>query len=146
MSDIVASTLQTFLEHEEMESQAIAEKLLTQIRTHGLGVAGAGAAMEAVKAGQADILVMVKDYDPGQAWQCVACGITEFTIPRPNTCPKCATSHLREFDIRGELARLAEQRGVAVEVVEHSDALSSLGGVGCLLRYSGPANYLYPAA
>ena len=146
VSDIVASTLQAFLEHEEMESQAVAEKLITQIRTHGLAVAGPAASMEAIKAGQADVLVIIKGYDPGQAWQCIACGTAEFELPRPNTCPRCRNHRLREFDVKGELVRLAEQRLVAVEVVEHSDALMSLGGIGCLLRYSGPANYLYSAA
>ena len=39
------------------------------------------------------------------------------------------------MDVREELLRLAGQLERAVEVVEKSDALMSLGGVGCLLRY-----------
>ncbi len=146
VSDIVSSTLQVFLEHEEMESQAMAEQLIAQIRKHGLAVAGPNASMEAIKSGQADVLVIVKGYDPGQGWECTTCGNTEFETPLSGACPRCRGSRLRGFDVKGELARLAEQRGVAVEVVERSDALMSLGGVGCLLRYSGPANYLYSAA
>lgn len=145
-ADIVASTLQVFLEHEEMESQAMAEQLITQIRRHGLAVAGAHASMAAIKAGQADVLVVVKNYDPDRAWECTTCGHAGFDTPLPDACPRCRGSRLREFEVKGELARLAEQRGVAVEVVGHSDALMSLGGVGCLLRYSGPANSLYSAA
>jgi len=146
VSDIVASTLQAFLEHEELESQALAEKLITQIRTHGLAVAGTHATVEALKAGQADFLVVVKSYDPGQGWECRGCGKMELELPPPNTCPACRTGRLRVFDIRGELVRLAEQQQVGVEVVEHNDALMSLGGVGCLLRYIAPANYLFSAA
>jgi len=146
VSDIVASTLQAFLEHEEMESQAIAEKLITQIRTHGLAVAGSRACMEAIRTGQADFLVVVKAYDPGQGWECRGCGKTELELPPPNICPKCRTGRLREFDTRGELVRLAEQQQVGVEVVEHNDILMNLGGVGCLLRYLAPANYLSSAA
>jgi peptide subunit release factor 1 (eRF1) len=67
-------------------------------------------------------------------------------LPPPNTCPECRTARLRVFDIRGELVRLAEQQQVDVEVVEHNDVLMTLGGVGCLLRYLAPANYLYSAA
>lgn len=144
--DIVASTLQAFLEFEETESEAIADRLITQIRTHGLAVAGARASLEAIASGRADILVVVKAYDPGQAWECERCRKLEFEQPRPDSCPQCRSRRFREFDVKGELVRLAEQRRVAVEVVEHSDALVSLGGVGCLLRYAGAANYLYSAA
>src|SRR5581483_4494175 len=114
--------------------------------THGLAVAGATASIEAVKSGQADILVIVQGYDPGRGWECHGCGILSLDLPLPAACPNCRSRRLREFDLRGELARIAELRGIAIEVVEHSDALMSLGGVGCLLRYSGPANYVYSAA
>jgi rubrerythrin len=146
VSDIVASTLQPFLEHEELESQAFAERLITQIRTHGLAVAGTHATVEALKAGQADLLVLVKSYDPGQGWECRGCGRTEYELPPPNTCPECRTGLPRTFDIKGELVRLAEQQQVGVEVVEHNDVLMALGGVGCLLRYLAPVNYSYSAA
>ena len=146
VSDIVASTLQTFLEHEEQESQALAGKLIRQLQTHGLAVAGTRPAMDAVRAGQADLLVVLKGYNPGQGWECRDCGRMELDTPRPNTCPGCRTGRLRDFEIREELVRLAEQQLVGVEVVEHNDILMNLGGVGCLLRYLAPENYLFPAA
>jgi rubrerythrin/Trp operon repressor len=146
ISDIVAATLEAFLAHEELESEAVAERLITQLRTHGLAVAGALASIEAVKSGQADILVIVQGYDPGRAWECRDCGTLTVDLPQPDACLSCRSRRFREFDVRGELARIAEQRRVPVEVVEHSDALVTLGGVGCLLRYSGPANYICPAA
>lgn len=145
VSDIVDSTLQTFLEYEERESQALAETLLTQIRRHGLAVSGTGESLEALKSGRTDFLVIAKSYDLGQGWECRGCGITELELTAPSTCPKCQ-SRLREFDIRGELVRLAEQQKVGVEVVDHSDVLMNLGGVGCLLRYRAPADYLSTAA
>jgi hypothetical protein len=146
VSDIVASTLQTFLEHEELESQALAERLIRQIHTHGLAVAGTRACMEAIHNGQADYLVIVKDYDPGRGWECRGCGKTGLLEPRPDRCAGCAATGLREFDIRGELVRRAEQQQIGIEIVEHNDILMSLGGVGCLLRYLSPSNYLMPAA
>ncbi|MEO8593758.1 MAG: hypothetical protein ABI759_10580 [Candidatus Solibacter sp.] len=146
VSDIVASTLETFLEHEEMDSQALAEKLITQIRTHGLAVAGTHATMEALTAGQADYLVVAKSYAPGYGWQCRNCGKAELELPSPNTCPDCNGAGIRNFDIREEFVRIAEQQQIGVEVVEYSDVLMALGGVGCLLRYLAPANYLFPAA
>ena len=146
VSDIVASTLRAFLEYEELESQALAEALITRLRTDGLAVAGTRSTLNAIKAGQADFLVVVKSYDPGQGWECGGCGKMELELPRPNSCPRCQNRRLREFDIRGELVRLAEQQRVEVEVVEHNDVLMNLDGVGCLLRYLAPANCLYSAA
>ena len=41
---------------------------------------------------------------------------------------------LQSTNIKEELLRLAGQKERPVEVVNNSDALMSLGGVGCLLR------------
>jgi rubrerythrin len=146
VSDVVALTLQAFLEHEEQDSQAITERLITQIHTHGLAVAGTRVSMEAIRAGQADFVVVVKSYDPGSGWECRTCGRFDPDTPRPDQCPVCGDRRTREFDTREELVRLAQQQDVGVEVVEHNDVLMSLGGVGCLLRYLAPAAYLYSAA
>jgi protein required for attachment to host cells len=146
VSDIVASTLEAFLEHEEQDSQALAEKLIGQIRTHGLAVAGTRASMGALKAGQADYLVVVKSYEPGKGWECRACGATEIESPLPLRCPVCQAGRPGEFDVRGEMVRLAELQQVGIEVVDHNDVLMSLGGVGCLLRYRSPENYFASAA
>ena len=48
----------------------------------------------------------------------------------------CETSTSKE-----EMVRLAERDRCEVEVVEHSDKLGLLGGVGCLLRYRLPEEY-----
>ena len=137
-SDVVTSTLQSFLKHEEVESQPIAEKLITQIHTQGLAVAGTRATMQALQAGQADYLLIGKDYDAGLGWGCGRCGRMETESPQPDACPECRNRHLRQFETRGELVRLAGQLGCGVEIVEHSDALVNLGGVGCLLRFLAP--------
>lgn len=146
VSDIVASTLQAFLEHEELDSQAIAEKLITQIHIHGLAVAGTPVCIQAIRAGQADFLVVLKSYDPGQGWECRGCGMSELEVPPPNSCPKCSNGKFRELDIRGKMVRLAEQQKVRIGVVEHNETLMNMGGVGCLLRYLSAYNYLYSAA
>ncbi len=146
ISDVVASTLQSFLEHEELESQAIAERLVSQIHTHGLAVAGTLGTMQALKAGQADFLVLAKGYEPGTGWECRQWGKMDVTLPRPNLCPACKVGFLREFDIREEMVRLAERAECGIEVVEHSDVLMNLGGVGCLLRFFAPSTYIHAAA
>ena len=49
LSDVVAATLQPFLEHEESESLAVVDRLLNQIHTHGPAVAGTSASMAALR-------------------------------------------------------------------------------------------------
>jgi hypothetical protein len=119
ISDVVAATLQPFLDHEESESLEVVEQLLKQIHLHGLAVAGTEASLVALGAGQADILVLAKNYQPDAGWP---------------------------FDTREEMVRLAERTGCGVEVVEHSDMLMQLGGAGCLLRYAVPEQYREKAA
>jgi hypothetical protein len=41
---------------------------------------------------------------------------------------------------------LAGQLECEIEVVEHSDVLMNLGGVGCLLRFLAPSDYMHAAA
>lgn len=146
VSDVVAVTLQSFLEHEELESQAIAEKLVSQIHNHGLAVAGTRDTMQTLKNGQAGFLVIANSYDFGMGWECRRCGKIELTLPHPDLCPACELGPLREFDIREEMVRLAQRLECGIEVVEHSDVLMNLGGVGCLLRFREPAGYIHAGA
>jgi rubrerythrin len=142
ISDVVALTLRAFLEHEELESQAIAEKLTEQIHRHGLAVAGTEPAFDALKAGQADYLVLLKGYAPDPGWECRICRCAETESAPPARCPVCRTASVREFDVKAELVRLAERSDCGVEIVERCDALLGLGGVGCLLRYLAPESYV----
>ncbi len=81
------------------------------------------------------MLVLVKAYAPDPAWACSACGAKDAERDRPAACPGCGSTELRDFDIREEMVRMAEQHGCTVEIVKQSEALIQLGGVGCLLRY-----------
>lgn len=47
-------------------------------------------------------------------------------------------SPLGECDPREEMVRLAEQLSASAEIVNESEALAQLGGVGCLLRHRLP--------
>jgi hypothetical protein len=141
LSDVVAATLEPFLEHEENESLAVVDTLLKQIRTHGLAVAGASASMTALRADQVDVLVLAKDFQPGEGWSCLTCGLTQLEPEFPGICPRCQSGRLRSFDIKEEMVRWAEQLACGVEVVNHSDPLMQLGGAGCLLRYAASTNY-----
>jgi hypothetical protein len=104
-ADIVLATLSSFVEHEEQESLAVVNLLIRELRRGELAVCGYSECRSALLQGQADQLVILSDRDD-------------------------AGSSLRE-----ELVRIAVQKDVPVEVVQESEALLQLGGVGCLLRY-----------
>ncbi len=49
--------------------------------------------------------------------------------------------NMRDYNLKEELVKLAEQNLCQVEIVNHSDLLMQFGGVGCLLRYRLPEGY-----
>jgi hypothetical protein len=132
--DIVMQTLSSFIEHEEQESCSAVEHLVEGLRSQNLAVAGSADTLTVLRWGEVDTLVMASDYDPEPGWTCTACRSIGFEPPATNTCPRCSASAVRPMDIREEILRIAGQLECTVEVVEHSEALMSVGGVGCLLR------------
>jgi len=134
-SEVVMLTLTSFIEHEEHESRSVAERLVKGLLSQNLAVSGSAAALDALRTGEVDTLVMVSSYQPDPGWTCTHCRATGVETPETSICPKCGKSAVRPLDVREELLRLAGQSECLVEVVEQSDALMSLGGVGCLLRY-----------
>lgn len=143
--DVVAATLRSFVEYEELESLGAVYRLQKGINTHGLAVAGTRASFEALRQARVDVLVLAKGYESDGGWACGVCGATEVEQPAPNACPQCG-ARIRELDVKEEMVRMAEQTESGVEVVSHSDALLRLGGVGCLLRFLGPEKYSTKAA
>ncbi len=134
-ADVVMATLYSFIEHEKQESLSIAESLVEGLRSESLAVAGLEATLDALRWGEVDTLVMASDYQPDPGWTCTACRAIGTEVPETRVCPQCGESAVRSMDVRETLLRLAGQSECPVEVVEQSDTLMSLGGVGCLLRY-----------
>ncbi|MCG6861521.1 MAG: hypothetical protein LJE70_09645 [Chromatiaceae bacterium] len=136
-ADVVMATLSSFIEHEKRESHSIVESLVQGLRSQNLAVAGTADTLDALRWGEVDMLVMDSDYHPDPGWLCTACQALGIEVPETPVCPQCGESAVRSMNVREALLRLAGQLERPVEVVEQSDALMSLGGVGCLLRY-GP--------
>jgi peptide subunit release factor 1 (eRF1) len=135
ISDVVEATLSAFVNQEEKESQSMVVILQQEIYAHGLAAVGSEDSLTALQRGQADTLILLKDYRPPARWKCAACGELHFDLQKPPACHQCENPELRETDLKEEMVRLAEQSGCQVEVVNHSEFLMSLGGAGCLLRY-----------
>jgi rubrerythrin len=132
--DIVMATLSSFIEHEEQESQTVTENLIEGLRSQSLAVAGTKDTLNVLRWGEVDTLIMASDYQPDPGWTCTTCRAIGIELPKTSTCPQCGALNARPLDIREALLRLAGQLKCTVEIVEHSDALMTLGGVGCLLR------------
>lgn len=133
--DIVTATNSLFAEHEEAESLDRVHQLQREIRTHGLAVAGAAACLRVLKEGQADVLILAKAYKSDPGWACRRCGEIRTAPAKPMACMACLGFELHEVDLQEEMVRRAERNRVEVEIVNQSDLLMELGGVGCLLRY-----------
>ena len=132
--EAVLATIQAFVRAEEQESQAVVDVLARELAVDGLAAAGAEATLQALRWGQADTVVVAKDWIPAPAWACHECAAVVIGPPRP-VCTECGARGPVAADLREEIARLAEQASCHVEVVNESETLRQLGGVGCLLRY-----------
>ena len=133
-TDIVMATLSSFIEHEEQESWLVAELLIDGLRSQNLAVAGTADTLTVLCWGEVDTLVMASDYQPDPGWTCTDCRAIGIEPPETSVCPQCGALAVRPIDVREAMLRLAGQLECTVEMVEYSDALMSLGGVGCLLR------------
>jgi peptide subunit release factor 1 (eRF1) len=137
-SDIVEATIDCFVEREEEESLARVDILLQETSRHGYAVAGTRASVAALAKGQVEVLVLAKGYQPEPGWGCAGCGAIDVGPEVPPACPECGATPFERCDLKEELVRLAERSAAEVEIVNHSDDLMRLGGVGCLLRFKRP--------
>jgi len=133
-TEVIILTLSSFIEHEEHEHRTIAERLIEGLRSQNLAVAGSAATLDALRWGEVDTLVMAGSYQPDPGWTCTACRATGTGLPEASLCPQCGKPTARPMDIRKTLMHLAGKLELPVVVVEHSEELISLDGVGCLLR------------
>ena len=133
-TEVVMLTLSSFIEHEELESRSVAERLIEGLRTHNLAAVGSQATLDALRWNKVDTLVMARDYQPDPGWTCTDCKAIGTEVPETALCPQCGEPAVRPLDVREALLRLAGQLERPVEVVDESEVLMSLGGVGCLLR------------
>ncbi len=122
-TDVVMATLSSFIEHEEHESQSVAESLIEGLRSQNLAVAGSAATLAALRLGDANTLVMAIDYQTDPGWTCTACRAIGTEAPETSVCPQCDKPAVRPLDVREALLRLAGQSECQVEVVEQPDVL-----------------------
>jgi len=121
------------LADERARSMKRAEQLRSEILRGGLAVQGVEATRDALNAGRASVLVLLKDASiPG--WICERCQALEARRRPPSACPSCGGPP-SPVDVVEELYELAVRTGAEVEFVEEDACLASSDGVGALLRY-----------
>jgi len=138
LADIVEASISAFVAEEERESQGVAERLVGQLCRGGLATVGTRASLRALSQGRADVLVLTAEHSQPPVRTCQVCHLLQEKVRGLSACPECGSEEWREFTPKEEMVRLAEQTGCGVEVVNQSEALTRLGGVGCLLRFRLP--------
>ena len=86
ISDVVAATISSFVEHEEMESLATVERLQREINAQGLAVAGSLDTLRALQSSAVDVLVMASAYESAPVWVCAHCGALSLDPHRLARC------------------------------------------------------------
>ena len=117
-------------EKGELARDIIFQHLKEEILKEGLAVHGIDATKKAVKNGQAELLLVEKDYKP-RGWVCEHCQITDEGIV--TTCPNCG-NRTSEVDIIEEIIVLAERTDTIVEFTANQE-IKGLRHVAALLRY-----------
>ncbi|MFC1660801.1 hypothetical protein ACFL3S_04940 [Gemmatimonadota bacterium] len=111
---------------------------LDELKSGGLAVAGTEATLKALAQSQVDILVLSESYAEPDGWKCSSCGAVGVSTA-PKGCPQCGERAIAQLNLKEHMTSVAERSGSTVEIVQNSDVLLDVGGVGCLLRYMTPA-------
>lgn len=141
LSDVVDAMMSSFVEQEELESQAVVEQLRQEVHANGLAVVGARDTLTSLRQSAVDVLVLASAYEGEAGWSCTACGAIGVDTRTDLKCSACGAQPTRVVNLKEEMVRLAEKAECHVEVVSHSDALMQFGGVGALLRFMAPDAY-----
>ncbi len=131
---------------DEKENLALLESLSREMSASGLAVGGTVASFKALKDRRASALLLSELYAPDPGWVCRACGDVRMASQMPRECASCSGKVLRELNLKEELVRIAVQQNLPIRILEHSDGLKSLGGIGCLLSRQAVERFDRPAA
>ena len=139
-ADVICGALSSFADHEQGVAGETVGLLLAELRQGGLAVSGTQAVLQALVAGQADLLVLAEEYRPAPGWSCNSCADCGLS-PVPTACPSCGERDTHAADLRELMVQLAGRSGSRIEIVRKCDALIDLDEVGCLLRYLTPEQH-----
>jgi len=133
------SGLLTFIQHhfkvqQNIQSDNLANRLLSSLRFKGPARVGSVATLEALKNRDVDHLVLARDHLALINYRCEHCDTFINDQPSAENCSHCGTPHITPWNAAIEASWIAYNKNVPVALVESND-LQYIGGVGCLLRH-----------
>ncbi len=137
LSDVVDAMMSSFVEQEELKSQAVVKQLRQEMHTNGLAVAGARDTLTSLRQSAVDVLVLASIYEGEAGWSCMACGAIGVDTRTDLKCSACGAQPTRAVNLKEEMVRLAEKAECHVEVVSHSDVFDAVRRCGCLAPLPG---------
>ena len=128
--DLLKESIEVIEERGEEEKYQTLQHLKKEILKDGLAVHGVNDTLEAVKNGQAEIVLIEKGFAL-KGWICEKCQIVEKGYNK--ACPYCG-GKTSEVDVIEELIEFAERMETRAEFIDGKE-IKKLGHVGALLRY-----------
>jgi len=121
-----------FFEQERQSEQYLWEKIRSEYLRNGLGIVGIDNVLDAVKSGQAEAIIVNRDYQaPGK--RCRACEHLEAS--NVDICSKCGSDSLFTVDLVNEIVEAAKQSSASVDFCDTIESLKNAGEIAALLRY-----------
>lgn len=121
------------LKDERAKERAHVEILRTAIMKGQPAAYGAQKVKTALNEGRVNVLLLMRGHSiPG--WICERCQNIRERMAPPEKCTYCG-GPTSGVDVVEELYELAQRTGAEVDFVEESDFLTSIGGIGAILRY-----------
>jgi peptide chain release factor subunit 1 len=133
MGKLLAVGEKIALKDERAREKAHVELLKSSIMKGQLAAYGIQKVTAALNEGRVNVLLLMRDHSiPG--WICERCQNIRERVTPPEKCTYCG-GPTSGVDVVEELYELAQRTGAEVDFVEESDFLTSIGGIGAILRY-----------
>jgi peptide chain release factor subunit 1 len=133
LGDLLAVGERIALKDERTKERAHVEILRTAIMKGQPAAYGAQKVKTALNEGRVNVLLLMRGHSiPG--WICERCQNIRERVAPPEKCIFCG-GPTSGVDVVEELYELAQRTGAEVDFVEESDFLTSIGGIGAILRY-----------
>lgn len=136
-------------EQEAVKERALVERFIKEVINGNLATYGENEVRKAIETKQADMVLLSEGLKQKKAmWKCGNCGQEESKTlegepEESHSCSACGGKMNLEEDepLIEELADLAKERGIKVEIISQNTAegvqfLQGFGGIGAFLRYS----------
>jgi peptide chain release factor subunit 1 len=128
--ELLKHSINLISELEEKKSIDAVKQLKEEILKDGLAAYGVEETLEAVKNGQVELLIILKDYKI-RGFICEHCQVVKTDFIK--TCPFCG-GVVSEVDVLEEILEFAKRTDAAIEFTDDEEMVN-LGYVGAILRF-----------